>query len=135
MNPLWDQLDALAGEAVTAFFGTACQIRPMRSGEYTVGPDPDRAAVEVRGVFSLAPDTDDARGQRTQGAFPGTTRTVLAEAAVQIVAAEAAKIGYLPRSGDHVHLPDVSGHRLYQANVVHHLDGGDLLIELTRVLP
>jgi len=135
MNPLWDQLDALAGQAVTGIFGTVCQITPMLKGEYTVGPDPDRPAVEVRGVFSLNPEVESVRGQRTQGEFLGTTKVGVSEAAVQIIAAEVAKIGYDLRDGDRVLLPEVSGHQTYEVNIVHQLDCGDLLVGLTRVLP
>lgn len=135
MNPLWDQLDALAGQAVTDIFGTACQITPLLTGDYTVGPDPDRAVATVRAVFSLGPDIEDVRGQRIQGEFPGTTKLGVSEAAIQIVAEEAAKIGYVPQSGDRVFLPDVAGHKTYQVNITHQTDCGDLLVELTRVLP
>lgn len=132
MNSLWDRLDALVGRAVTSTFGTSCEIAPRLSNDYTVGPDPAREAATVRGVFSLEPDISDLRGQRIQGEFPGTTLAVVSDAQVQIVAAEAAKIGYLPIKGDQMVFPDVPAHQTYAVSVTHVLDSGDLLVLLTR---
>jgi hypothetical protein len=136
MNPLWDRLDALAGQATTSFFGTDCRITPRIESEYAgARPDPGREPQTVRGIFSLKPAIQDVRGQRIQGEFAGTTMMVESDAQVQISAAEAAKVGYLPKAGDRAFFPYVPAHQVYSIAVVHVVDCGDLLLLLNKEAP
>lgn len=132
MAAIWGRLDALAGRAVVGHFGSLCQITPRLTGDYTLGPDPDRPSIEVVGIFSLEPEFEDVRGQRVQGEFPGTTKFSLPGARVVFTAAEADKIGFQLEKGDLVVIPDARGHTHYSVAAVHPFDTGDVLVFLTQ---
>lgn len=133
MNPIWQRLDAIAGAAVNAVYGEAVRIKPRKSNEYVeAGPDLDRVEANVVGVFADEPSVDDLRGQRISGESRGVVQAKFAQASVQIMAAEVAKIVSLPVEGDSVVLPSRLPPLKFNLERSEKLDCGDLVLYLTR---
>jgi len=133
MGSIWQRLDALAGRAANAVFSEAVRIMPRLANEYIASqPDASRQEATVRGIFSLEPSTDDLRGQRISGESRGALRMVFAEAVIQITAAEAALIGFMPVKSDLIKLIDRPGCMTYAVEHVEPFDSGDIALYLTK---
>lgn len=134
MNPIWQRLDALAGAAVNGVWGEDIRITPRTRASDYVGaqPDQNRPIREVRAVFAEETKSDDLRGQRLSGEGRGTTEIASSPSTLQIMAAEAAKIGFDLQKADLITLIQRPGQPSYSIVLADPLDCGDIVLILAR---
>lgn len=133
MSDLWKRLDAGTGRAASRIFGERVAVSPKLESEYAQpAPDPDRAAVEIRGIFGLEHDAEDLRGQRLRGEFAGVARVGIGAAHVLFTAAEYGSLGYELKRGDAVAFPEQDGAPVYSVVIAQPLDCGDRFVLLAK---
>lgn len=120
-----------ADAVVEATFGGAVEIRPMLVSQYkgTI-PDPGRAPVTVRGVFTLTPALDRLQGARVGAEMQSFVQISTGDAEIWFRTEEVAKIPYDLKTGDHIALTERAGVPIY--SIVRPLpsDLGDLKLVL-----
>lgn len=84
----------------------------------------------VRGVFSLAPATEEISGQRVGPLLTGSTQFAHSSAEVWISAAEYLTLGYTVRKNDVIVLQDMPGQPRYAVTQVAVTDQGDVTLFL-----
>jgi hypothetical protein len=103
----FDALDATLQANVAAAYSEVIRILPRVASQYGgPQPDPARPAMDVRGIFSLVPETETIGGQNKGGEYSGTTMFNHGRAEVWLEASEFASLGYQPRKLDLVILTD-----------------------------
>lgn len=131
--PAFDRLSRVTGKAVDRLYGEPVIIIGRIDSQYSArAVDASRSQVETRGVFADGPDIDDIGGQRSGNSLPGATRFSNGAVSIQIMAADAAVLAWLPRKGDLVRLTSRAGSPAYSIVDVRPLDHGDLYIILVR---
>ena len=133
MTTAFDNLDALAAEAVASAFGETAVLQPRRPSQYVeAATDADRLSVSVRGIFSVAAATADLRGQARGGEFAGASRVLSEQSTFWIAAEQVAELGFRPAKGDLVRFPERTGSPSFAIAAVHPTAMGDLNLLLVR---
>lgn len=131
--PAFDRLNRVAGKAVDRLYGEAVAITGRIVSQYGGGmADHAREAFATRGTFSDEPIAIELAGQRAGDNLPGTTRLAQGEAVIQIMAAHAAAMLWVPRKGDLAQLTERAGSPTYAVSRVDVLDHGDVVLTLAR---
>ena len=130
----WGRLDALAGRAVARLHSEAVTVLPSLKTPYAeAASDPARPSKAIRAMFTQEFTVEDLRGQRLKGEFAGVGRAALGATCLQILSDVYGGLGYALRSGDRIALSGRTGSPTYAVSAVHPIDGGDVLIVLTKV--
>ena len=127
MSSPFDDLDAALSAAVDGVFATKAIILPRLSSQYAERTDdPERASVEVTGVFSAGPAASEIPGQARSSDFDGVTRLNQQAASFWVSAAVAAEIPYRVARGDAVKFPERPGEPTYAVVAPRPSDMGDI---------
>lgn len=133
MGSRFDQYSELASTATTGVMGQTAVITPRVGGLYaTPGADPDRAAFEIDGIFSLAPKNSRIAGQKVGGELSGATRIKVAPAEFWISKSEYERVAQTILEGDLLVLKDDPTGPRYAVNEAEPTDTGDWNVILTR---
>lgn len=128
MSSPFDALDAELSRAVMGTFGEtiAAQLRPRTRSEYAEAADPDRAARNIRGVFTEGHADAQLRGASTGAEFTGATRLSVHMAEFFLPASELALVPYEIRQGDELAFPSRPGAPVFSVSDMQRGDTGDL---------
>lgn len=111
---VFDDLDREAFSAVEDTFAEPAMLVPRIGRISEPRPDPDRTQVEIRAIYSEAPDDPALFESRKSGATELGLTTILAtKARLTIGAAQAALVPWLPRPMDAVLLISRPGAPVY----------------------
>ncbi len=132
---LFDRLVTGADAVTTQVMGTRVEIIPrtVPARLSVAAPDPSRAVVEVRGIYSDAPDDGALQGQRhgSGAGFKGNTVVVTATRTLWLSAATVSALGYDIREGDAVRLLEMPGQPLMSVAMSRSSELNDLSLTLT----
>lgn len=128
-SPFDDLDDAASAAILDTFGGGEAIITPMVRADYVArAADPDREPIRVPGVFSEGTNSERLSGQSTGAEFTGPTRIIGPHPTFWIAAADAARMTFRPRSGDHLKY----GSRDFSVVRPASSDRGDLTIQLSE---
>lgn len=133
MASMFDDLDAMASDAIGDVFHEEAVLRPRRSSQYAErAVDPDRGQALVFGVFSAGPADGELKGQAVGAKFTGSTRISSMSAEFWIPRVEVEQMVHRPQKGDAIILTERPGCPTYAISQVEPSDMGDLNLILVR---
>jgi hypothetical protein len=120
--------------ALMSVFGEGVEIVPMKTGDYSTGPDPDRARITTTAKLSTAIKSVELKGQQTgRGSeFQGATRAMTDSPELWIDADTVRGLAWKPKHGDIVIATARDGSPRFTVLASYPGDLGDLHIVLTR---